>query len=98
MAWRIESSSSAMKREPIPASGRASSTPSGVAIVRRSSYSIAHADDEGLTSAMTPDAFAAERGGAWEALDAALRRAGDRPERLGPDGVRELGALYRAAA
>jgi uncharacterized membrane protein SpoIIM required for sporulation len=47
---------------------------------------------------MTPDAFAAERGGAWAALDAALRRAGDRPERLGADGVRELGALYRAAA
>jgi uncharacterized membrane protein SpoIIM required for sporulation len=47
---------------------------------------------------MTPDAFAAERGGAWDALDSALRRAGDRPERLGPDGVRELGALYRAAA
>jgi uncharacterized membrane protein SpoIIM required for sporulation len=47
---------------------------------------------------MTPDAFASERDRAWTALDAALRRAGDRPERLGPDGVRELGALYRAAA
>jgi uncharacterized membrane protein SpoIIM required for sporulation len=47
---------------------------------------------------MTPDAFAAERGDAWSALDAALREAGDRPEKLGPDGVRELGALYRAAA
>ncbi len=47
---------------------------------------------------MTPEAFAAERGSAWAALDTAVRRAGDRPERLGADGVRELGALYRAAA
>ena len=29
---------------------------------------------------------------------AALRRAGDRPERLGAGGVRRLGELYRAAA
>ena len=42
--------------------------------------------------------FEAERAGSWTALEAALRRAGDRPERLGADGVRELGALYRAAA
>jgi uncharacterized membrane protein SpoIIM required for sporulation len=47
---------------------------------------------------LTPETFTAERGEAWAALDAALRRAGDRPERLGGDGVRELGALYRAAA
>jgi uncharacterized membrane protein SpoIIM required for sporulation len=47
---------------------------------------------------VTPDGFQAQRGEAWAALDAALRRAGDRPERLGPDGVRELGGLYRAAA
>jgi uncharacterized membrane protein SpoIIM required for sporulation len=47
---------------------------------------------------VTPDGFQAERGEAWAALDAALRRAGDRPERLGSDGVRELGTLYRAAA
>jgi uncharacterized membrane protein SpoIIM required for sporulation len=47
---------------------------------------------------MTPGGFEAERGDAWAALDAALRRAGDRPERLGADGVRELGGLYRAAA
>ena len=32
--------------------------------------------------------FAAERVAAWEELEAALRRAGDRPEKLGPDGVR----------
>jgi uncharacterized membrane protein SpoIIM required for sporulation len=47
---------------------------------------------------MTAERFATERGPAWEELDAALRRAGDRPERLGADGVRRLGALYRAAA
>jgi len=31
-------------------------------------------------------------------LDALLRRAGGKPERLGPDAVLRLGALYRAAA
>ena len=43
-------------------------------------------------------AFEAERGDDWQRLQAALARAGGRPERLGPDGVRELGALYRGAA
>ena len=47
---------------------------------------------------MTAERFAAERSEAWEELNAALRRAGDRPERLGADGVRRLGELYRAAA
>lgn len=47
---------------------------------------------------MTPERFAAERGEAWTELEAALRRAGDRPEKLGRDGVRRLGELYRAAA
>ncbi len=47
---------------------------------------------------MSPERFAAERGPAWSELEAALRRAGDRPEKLGRDGVRRLGALYRAAA
>lgn len=42
--------------------------------------------------------FEAERGEDWRRLQAALARAGGRPERLGPDGVRELGALYRGAA
>jgi uncharacterized membrane protein SpoIIM required for sporulation len=42
--------------------------------------------------------FESERGDSWAALDAAVARAGDRPERLGADGVRELGALYRGAA
>jgi uncharacterized membrane protein SpoIIM required for sporulation len=43
-------------------------------------------------------AFEAERGPGWERLDALLRRSRGRPERLGPDGVRELGTLYRGAA
>lgn len=47
---------------------------------------------------MNLERFESERGAGWEALEAALARAGDRPERLGPDGVLELGALYRAAA
>ena len=46
----------------------------------------------------TPERFVAEREAAWEELEAALRRAGDRPEKLGPDGVRRLGELYRATA
>ena len=46
----------------------------------------------------TPERFVAEREAAWEELDAALRRAGDRPEKLGADGVRRLGELYRATA
>src|SRR3954468_21372883 len=90
-----------MKREPIPASGRARCTPSGVAIVRRSSYSIAranHAWTDGGCGSLSPERFAAERGAAWGELEACLRRAGDRPEKLGRDGVRRLGTLYRAAA
>jgi uncharacterized membrane protein SpoIIM required for sporulation len=42
--------------------------------------------------------FQTERGNTWERLDIALKKAGDRPERLGADGVRELGTLYRGAA
>jgi uncharacterized membrane protein SpoIIM required for sporulation len=44
------------------------------------------------------DAFEAERGPEWQRLRAALDRAKGRPERLGADGVLELGALYRRAA
>jgi uncharacterized membrane protein SpoIIM required for sporulation len=40
----------------------------------------------------------ADREADWARLEELLRRAGGRPERLGPDGVRELGARYRAAA
>src|SRR6478609_450224 len=81
----------ARKRVPRPASGSSSSTPSGVAIVRDSSYSIADI-------MMSPELFQAERADGWAELDGMLRHAGDRPERLGADGVRRLGALYRSAA
>src|SRR3954454_1066533 len=47
---------------------------------------------------MSPERFVAERSGTWGELDAALRHAGERPERLGAAGVRRVGALYRAAA
>jgi uncharacterized membrane protein SpoIIM required for sporulation len=47
---------------------------------------------------MTLDRFQRERGHGWGALEAALGRAGGRPERLGAAGVLELGDLYRAAA
>src|SRR4051794_39996724 len=46
---------------------------------------------------MSPERFVAERSVGWSELDAALRSAGDRPERLGSSGVRRLGELYRAA-
>src|SRR3954470_7613855 len=47
---------------------------------------------------MSPERFAAERGPDWTQLEDAIERAGDRPEKLGRDGVRRLGELYRAAA
>jgi uncharacterized membrane protein SpoIIM required for sporulation len=47
---------------------------------------------------MTLDRFQRERGDGWRSLEAALARSGGRPERLGAEGVLELGALYRAAA
>jgi uncharacterized membrane protein SpoIIM required for sporulation len=42
--------------------------------------------------------FLDERQEAWQELETLVRRAGRRPERLGADGVRRLGALYRGAA
>lgn len=47
---------------------------------------------------MNLDAFEAERGPGWQRLRAMLEQAKGRPERLGADGVLELGALYRQAA
>lgn len=47
---------------------------------------------------MTLSRFLSDRTPSWDALEALLRRAGSRPERLGTDGVLELGAAYRAAA
>jgi uncharacterized membrane protein SpoIIM required for sporulation len=41
------------------------------------------------------EAFLKERTPVWERLDALLDRAGRRPERLGHDGLLELGRLYR---
>lgn len=46
---------------------------------------------------MNLERFLSEREGRWTALDDAVRRARGRPERLGADGVRALGANYRAA-
>jgi uncharacterized membrane protein SpoIIM required for sporulation len=43
------------------------------------------------------EAFVHSREPAWTELDGLLRRARGRPERLGADGVRRLGALYRGA-
>lgn len=42
--------------------------------------------------------FEQERAEDWARLDALLAQAGDRPDRLGSDGVRELARRYRAAA
>jgi uncharacterized membrane protein SpoIIM required for sporulation len=39
-----------------------------------------------------------ERQPEWSALEALLREAGAKPERLGPERLRRLGRLYRAAA
>lgn len=47
---------------------------------------------------MNLDRFLRERQGAWTELERLCDRAGRRPERLGPDGVRRLGRLYRSAA
>jgi len=47
---------------------------------------------------MSADRFEADRAASWSELDAALRQARDKPERLGAAGVRRLGELYRAAA
>ncbi|MEA2213784.1 MAG: hypothetical protein QOF83_3732 [Solirubrobacteraceae bacterium] len=46
---------------------------------------------------MNLEAFLAARQPDWTELDELSRRARGRPERLGPDGVLRLGALYRAA-
>jgi len=44
------------------------------------------------------DRFVEERQPGWTELEALLRAAGAKPERLGPDRLRRLGTLYRAAA
>ncbi len=47
---------------------------------------------------MNLDAFVRQRTPEWDELGQLVARAGQRPERLGPAGVRRLGATYRAAA
>ena len=47
---------------------------------------------------MNLERFVKERQPSWEELEQLTRAARRRPERLGPEGVRRLGALYRAAA
>ena len=47
---------------------------------------------------MNLERFVAERRPDWDELDSLVRTARRRAERLGPDRVRRLGALYRAAA
>lgn len=47
---------------------------------------------------MSPERFEAERASSWGELDALVRKAGNKPEKLGAGGVRRLGELYRAAA
>jgi len=44
------------------------------------------------------DAFVRDRNGAWSRLETLVRDAKRRAESLGPEGVLELGGLYRAAA
>jgi uncharacterized membrane protein SpoIIM required for sporulation len=44
------------------------------------------------------DAFVATRGPSWGELETLVRAARNRPARLGADGVRRLGTLYREAA
>jgi uncharacterized membrane protein SpoIIM required for sporulation len=44
------------------------------------------------------DRFHSTRDARWAELEELMRRAGGKPERLGPDGVRRIGRLYRAAA
>ena len=47
---------------------------------------------------MTVDRFAAQRAPVWSELEETLQRARRHPERLGVEGVRRLGSLYRSAA
>src|SRR5207302_2547452 len=47
---------------------------------------------------MKLDAFLKERQPAWAELETLVRQAGRKPQRLEPDRIRRLGALYRSAA
>lgn len=47
---------------------------------------------------MNLDRFVADRRQSWDDLDALLKDARGRPERIGAEGMRRLGTLYRGAA
>jgi uncharacterized membrane protein SpoIIM required for sporulation len=47
---------------------------------------------------MNLERFQSTRGARWAELDDLVRRAGGKPERLGPASVRRIGHLYRATA
>ena len=47
---------------------------------------------------MNLERFHSTRGDRWAELEELVRRARGKPERLGPDGVRRIGRLYRATA
>src|SRR5262249_57196112 len=47
---------------------------------------------------MRLDRFIAARSPDWQELELLLRQGGRRPERLGPERLLRLGALYRATA
>ncbi len=47
---------------------------------------------------MRLERFLSERSPDWDELESLVARAGRRPERLGPYGLRRLGSLYRSAA
>jgi Stage II sporulation protein M len=49
-------------------------------------------------SSMNLDTFQRDRAPLWDELEVLVAGARRRPQRLGPDGVRRLGATYRAAA
>ena len=44
------------------------------------------------------DQFVSERAPTWTELEQLVERGGNRPSRLGADGVRRLGDCYRATA
>ena len=47
---------------------------------------------------MNLDRFHSTRGARWAELEDLVRRAGGKPELLGPEGVRRIGRLYRSTA
>jgi uncharacterized membrane protein SpoIIM required for sporulation len=54
--------------------------------------------EDGWGRGMSLERFETERSPSWSELEGLLASAGGRPERLGVDGVLELGRLYRAVA